>query len=419
MIEAKKSTVLFVAYGASHVQMIIPLLRNLGTRPDLKIRVLALTTAGNALRKEGIPYFGFRELIRPTEDSRAIDFGKLLSTGLDGKVVPIDESIAYLGLSYTDLVDRLGEKEAEEAYRSKGRQAFLPLRVMERLFNDLRPELIVTTISPRAEQAAIMTAHSMGIPSICMIDHFDYHSIERAGKPGYGDTVCVLTESVKKMLIEAGRRADEISVTGNPAFDELADEDLLSRSMEFRRTKGWDNEKVILWASHKEPIAHPFTGTKGDPSLPRRIEKTLFEIIERHPEWRLVVRPHPNEQVDYGRLPDRVESSGADDELAVLLNAVDAVVVMTSMVGLQGSFLGKPVVSVDMSVFSNDAPYKEIGFSLGIDSLDELEGALQTSLSRKAAPPDGFPPCGQATENVIKIIDDILAGKSQYKTETK
>ncbi len=412
MKEDKKHKILFVTYGAGHVQMIIPLYRELSKRAELILTVLGMTTAGKALEQRGIPYMGFKDLIRPQEDSRAIDTGKRLNKGLGRGSVPLDESIAYLGLSYTDLEERLGREEAKELYNLKGRQAFLPLTVMERLFKELSPDLLVSTISPRGEKAAILTARKLVIPSICMVDYISNISIKRASEPRYGDVVTVISEGVKKMLVKAGRDERDIVVAGNTSFDALSSPELASQSARLRELKGWGDKKIILWASHKEPERHPFTGAPGDPTLPRRIEAALFEIISRHTEWSLVVRPHPNEVVDYGPLPDGVQESGREDHLETLLGAVDVVVIMSSIVGMQARYLAKPVIQISLTSFFNDAPYREAGLYTIIDSLDELEDALKDKLSTGTSSyPEGFPPCGQATENVIRIIDKILSKK--------
>lgn len=403
MARVKKKKILFIAYGGGHVRMIVPLVHELLKRPDTTVTVLGLTTAGKILEKKGIPYIGFRDIIRQ-DDTRAFEMGRELCQGLVSDLIPIEETIAYLGLSYADLEERLGVNEAREAYRLKGRQAFLPLTVMMRLFKELQPDLVVTTISPRAEEAAIMTAHSMGIKSLCMTDHFSGPATMKAKEPWYGNVVTVLSERVKNSLVEAGRNPDDIVVTGNPAFDELANTDISSQAASIRASRGWGKDRVILWASNIEPARHPTSGAPGDPHLPRNVEAALLKIIKTHPEWRLVLRPHPNEHIDYGQLPDRVESSGAEDNLNVLLSAVDVVIVLVSAVGLQARFLGKPLVSIEESMFCVDASYRAAGLSLGVDSLDKLEAVLEKAITKDADYPEGFPPCGEATENVLKVI---------------
>ena len=91
----------------------------------------------------------FKELIQP-DDSRAIEHGTRLAEEMhkDSKVQSLEESIAYLGLSYADLEDQLGVVEAKKEFTRKGRQAFLPLAPIRRLFDQIQPDVLLTTNSP-------------------------------------------------------------------------------------------------------------------------------------------------------------------------------------------------------------------------------------------------------------------------------
>ena len=144
-----KKKLLFVCYGGGHVAIMIPLLRELAGRTDIECTVLALTTAEQRLREAGFSSLGFRHFLR-ADDSCARDMGERLIEGVDHHTVSAEESLAYLGLSYCDLVSQMGENEAKRLYAEKGRAAFLPLSVLERVMDSVQPDLVVTTTSPRA-----------------------------------------------------------------------------------------------------------------------------------------------------------------------------------------------------------------------------------------------------------------------------
>lgn len=400
------ATVLFVTYGGGHVNMVIPVARSL-LEQGVQVQVLGLTTAGAALERAGIPSLGFRDLVMPG-DTAALARGERLAAGLPPGSVPYEETVAYLGLSYADLEARLGAEEAERRYASEGRRCFLPLTVMARALDLLQPDLVVATNSPRAERAAIMAASAKGIPALCLVDLFATQEIAWIGEPGYADRVCVLTESVRRRVIERGRRPGEVVVTGNPAFDRLAMPGVVKRARAFRAERAWGQRRVVLWASQPEPERHPFTGATGDPSLPRRIEQTLMAMLRAHPDWQLVIRPHPSENLQFPELLPRVAISTQDDDLAVLLQAVDVVVTMTSTVGLEAALLGKPVVAVGLSVSRDDAPYASLGLARGVEQLDELEAALIETLDGRWQPAAGLPLVGQATANVVREIQAML-----------
>ena len=402
------STILFVSYGGGHVNMLIPLLRRLRKRDDLRCVTLALTTAAHELARHGLDSRGFASLLHE-DDTVARSHGERLVAKLpEGGGISRAESIAYLGLSYADLEARLGVEGAMKEYTAIGRQAFLPLEPMRRLFDEVQPDLVVTTISPRAEKAAQLIARERGIPSLCLVDLFARPSLRRAAESGYGSRVCVISEGVREWLIEAGREADEIVVTGNPAFDKLSRNDLDEAARNLRARRGWGEERVILWASQIEPERNPFSGSRGDPELPKRIEQALLDILARRSDWRLVIRPHPNEPVRTMPELERVEMSGPDDDLHTLLAAVDLVVIMTSTVGVEARLLGKPLISIDLSVFSLDTPYQDAGLSYGVNDLAELEKTMEDALATPAQLPAGFPPPGGATDAVLAEIDSLL-----------
>lgn len=403
-------TALFVTYGGGHVNMMIPVLQKLRERADLRCVPLGLTTAGAALKKEGIPSRGFASLIR-SEDTHALRWGEKLAAAMHaGGNVPREETIAYLGLSFADLVDRVGEAEAARAYKEKGRMAFLPLGPLRRLMDEIRPDVVVSTISPRAEEAALRVTGERGIPSLCLVDLFGKTELTRAATPGYGTRVAVLSHGVGHRLAACGRPEKEIVVTGNPAFDHLIPLRWEAAGRALRAARGWDGRRVILWASQEEPAIDPFSGARGDPCLPLEIEHALEALTARHRGWRLVVRQHPNQPPRQKLASPNVDLSDSREPLPALLAAVDAVVIMTSTVGLEARMMGKPVVSIDLSVFSKDIPFAEEGLSEGVTDLSNLEGALERAFAASPGPVAGFPATGTAVESVVRTIDMLLGG---------
>ena len=400
-----KKKILFVTYGGGHVNMIVPVARQLIQQDCCDVKILALTTARKAVEEAGLPCFSMRDVPLSKEANR---YGKELLHKIGGSHpdVPYNESLAYMGLSYEALVKEHGEIEAAGLYARKGRQAFLPVSLMKQIISEGNYDLVVATNSPRAEQAAILTAGELGIPALCMVDLFALQEVEWIGKTGYANKVCVLADSVKNMLIDAGRSPDEIVVTGNPAFDRLADPAIKKKAKVLRSKKGWGNKKVILWCSQPEPEVHPFTGKKGNPNLPLTIEKELQKICNKYEAWHLFVRPHPSENLDT-RMQLKGVEYGQVEDLYELLYAVDLVVVMSTTVGLEAALIGKPVVALNMSIFSPDMPYADMGIAYGVDCLEELSDTLQEALKKRALS-TGLPPVGHAAHAVCEVITGML-----------
>ncbi len=403
-----KKKVLFIAYGGGHVNALIPIIRTLSKDSGYSVEVLGLTTSAATLEREGIPYFGFRHIITDA-DELAHEWGEKLAKGTSHQSVSYAETVAYLGLSYQDLIDRLGEEEAARRYKNEGRQAFCPITVLGRLLKKIKPDLVFATNAPRAEKAAILCAGQMGVPAICLVDLFGMHEMEWIGQGGYANKVCVLSDFVKDLVTRGGRDPNDVVITGNPAFDRLADDGLQEKANKFRLQKNWENDRLILWASQPEFKQHHFTGAKGNPELPRQVDQVLIKALKNHPDWRLIIRPHPSEDLKNLKWPERVELCDSTTDLPVLLKASDVVITLTSTLGLEAALLGKPLITIDLSIYTDEVPFTKMGISLSIRNLDHLEDSIAETLKKNWTIKTKFPKIGSATSNVVKVIEEVLS----------
>jgi len=183
--------VLFVTYGGGHVNALLPVIQNLSRRrADVETHVLGLTTAASVLREAGVPFLGFKDVLR-ADDHVAIEHGRRLAAETPGQVDP-EESLAYLGLSYADLVAQRGEQGARTAYAEKGRMAFLPITALERVFDRVQPDLVVSTNSPRGERASMVLARDVETPEGHSLRRFYDLKLERARSPLFALTWLIM-----------------------------------------------------------------------------------------------------------------------------------------------------------------------------------------------------------------------------------
>ncbi|WGV15413.1 hypothetical protein [Fuscovulum ytuae] len=91
--------------------------------------------------------------------------------------------------------------------------------------------------------------------------------INSLSRPDFGHHLFVLDEIVRQRMIQNGRSSDEVTITGNPAFDTLLDPALIDagRRLRAERGRGEQDRVVILSASIPEPERHPFTGEPANP----------------------------------------------------------------------------------------------------------------------------------------------------------
>lgn len=400
---------LFVTYGGGHAHMVLPVVQWFAKHTAIDVQVLALTTAAPVFANAGIAVLGFKDFVRP-EDAAALAWGERLLAGNTSAQVELGQSVAYLGLSYSDLEQQLGVAEAATAYARFGRQALRPVGVLRRIIQQLAPSVVVATSSPRAERAALEAAGQLGLPCVCLVDLFAIDEIAWVGQPGYASRVCVLNQGVADRLLAHGRKPEEICVTGNPAFDGLRSEESLAAGLALRVELGWKGQQVVLWASQPEPAEHPSVpGRKGDTSLPARIRAALEAWALAAPGRILVVRQHPSEAPLQPSLHPQIIQHGRNFELDALLNAVDGVVTMNSTVGLQGHIAGKNVIQVLGSMFDDSAPLAQYGMAEACDDLAKLPvllAAWQTSDTQRKIEPSRLG--RSAAQAVSRVISGLL-----------
>jgi hypothetical protein len=395
--------VLFVCYGSGHVTMVLPVAKALQEGGLASVQVLGLTTAAPVVKAAGLHLLQVRDFAG-LDDAAALARGLELATAM-GQVADVEESAAYLGLCYSELVEEVGEEEAQRRYQSDGRQAFLPKRLLSRILAAVQPDLLVVTNSPRAERAAVLAAREQGLPAVCMVDLFAVDEVRWIGEAGYADRICVLNDHVKRFLIEAGRRPEEIHVTGNPAFDVLRSADLREQGLALRARSGWKDKHVLLWPSQVEPERHPFDGRRGDPLLPSRLLAALVDWTLKQDDIVLCVRPRAGERVP--DLPDdkRIRVTGQDWPLPELLAAVDTVVTLSSTVGLEGALAGARLIQVLGSMFDDAMPLGRFGIADAVVPLGGLEPALQ---QWARAPRRAGEQVAAATPRVLAVLREFL-----------
>ena len=397
-------TALFVAYGSGHIKMLIPVAQALTASGLGRPLVLALTTAAPAARAAGLEVVQFKDFVAPGDEA-ALAHGRRLMAALGAPVADADETTAYLGLSFADLVAEVGLQEAESRYLYKGRQAFLPTATLSRVLKKIRPDLVVATNSPRAERAAIVAARQLEIPSVCVVDLFAIDEVKWIGKPDYADRVCVLNASVRQFLITSGRGAEQVVVTGNPGFDALNTTTAMAQGQQLRRSQGWAGRRVVLWPNQVEPAVHPFDGRTGQPDLPTRALAQVMAWVLTHDDVVLCVRSRAGEPAPL--IPDdaRIVLTGQDWPLAPLLHAVDLVVTLSSTVGLEGHLAGCRLVQVLGSVFDSAMPLAHYGIADEAVVVAEIPQALSRWIN---APRRAMQHLQPATAQVLDVVVGLL-----------
>ena len=407
---SQRPRVLFVTYGGGHVSMVLPVIQAMAKQNMVQCMVLALTSAATATRAAGIETWQFKDFLEP-DDAQALAWGSELASTLEsGGTVDPQETQAYLGLSFQDLVLKHGLDAARKMYAQYGRHCFLPVPTIRRIIKKLKPDLVVMTNSPRAEQAAGLVASELGIPALCINSTFAIDEIAWLGKSDFCDVLCVLNDSVRQRFIAAGRLPEQVVVTGNPAFDALFQAPLKAAGAELRRQLPLGVCQVLLWASQPEYVSHPTApGLTGEPDLPCRILSQMLTWAQAAPQRHLLIRPHPNQQMEDPLLPCATMVPPSRCEVAVALHACDAVATSTSTVALEGNALGLPVLQVRGSIFDHSMPLASMGLAREC-SVDGVPRAIEAMFADHSSPagaqPQQYQSCAadRVAEQVAKLL---------------
>ena len=399
---------LFVAYGGGHISMVLPVMHQLRLLdPEIECVLLALTTAYPLATKAGEQPLGYKDFLHLVDAPSAVRWGEILLGSNNSPDVTREESIAYLGINYLDLISQNGEAGAAQLYAEKGRYGFLPVRFMNLLIEMVKPDVVIATNSPRSEEAALTAAVTRGIPSVGMVDLFGLDSdpyVLRVAKP---DFTCVLAESVRKRLIQRGFAATGVKVTGNPGFDGLFNPRNYELADVFIRRKGWLGKDVIFNAGSWEPVAHVDTPVPAGRSFPVEIEGILRRYVTARTNTALIQRYHPGDWFTYVRLPDdpNVHFSEPPNELIHPLLIASSVVVNTnSTVGLEAAVIGKPVISIENSPSVHEwFSLAKLGVSYPSATHFDLPATLDAVLSHRRGS-TAFSSDGQAARRVACVI---------------
>lgn len=406
---SRKFKILFVTYGGGHVRMALPVAKRLANNPDYDVTYLGLTTAAQMILDSGIRLLRFSDLVIPDVDNEALKLGRELSKSVDNNLVPVSETIAYLGLSFSELIQDLGRNQALQQYDSIGRHAFRPVRVLRRAIERVMPDLVVITNSPRAEHAASLAANELNIPVLCLVDLFAIDEVKWIAGSSYAKAYCVLNDSVKEFLVDSGCKKDSIFVTGNPAFDRLLDSSLPLKAKKLRANKSCVDKFIILWPMVDEPNRNPFTGELGSSSNPAKALSEIVKFVLSREDVVLWVRPRPGASFSFPEKDSRLVVTDNSWNLSETLYAVNLVIAMNTTIAVEAYLTGAPVLKVLGSVFDRAMPLKKYGIAFKEVQIADIYDVLSESILTINRSTRAFE---NATEKV-KLVVDRLVGLPQ------
>ena len=274
------SRVMVVTYGGGHVNVLLPIIKRLTARGD-DVLVLGLTVAGKVLNKHNIPFKTYTDFFDTKLDADALKFGKELAKDVfvDGKGISLRDTEIYLGIGMRDLIVTHGEERAKELYAKHGRKMFLQTHTLGRIIDNEKPDMIITTNVPRSERAATIAGNERGIPTLNISDYFEFED----RFPLEGNRIAVMSEITKQNLVKRGVAEERIVITGQPAFDNIAEQAREIKRSDVLKMHNLDESKkwIVL-------------GTQPLDTTPQIIRSVLRAAKELE-DANVVIKPHPGE----------------------------------------------------------------------------------------------------------------------------
>lgn len=403
--------VLFVAYGGGHITMVAPVVRELALR-GVECHVLALTTGYRKAQQLGLQPLGYRDFSHLVPSlERVLEWGAERLSGNQHPDVDRLESQLYLGINFAQWVRDHGQAQAVSMYATLGRRGFYPLDFMGAVLREVKPDLVVTTNSPRSEQAAVEAAFGLSIPTLSMVDLFVRPSDAFCQRPRYADKLTVISAEVKQVLQSIGIASSRIVATGNPAFDTLASQEVRRQALDFRQRLGWEGRKVVMFAGHGEDFPDTPLAWRGT-RLGIEVTSQLLGWVEQNEDRALIVRYHPSESHLFPQLAPHASVHRSEPSLEPLhpvLLASDIVVVQTSTVGLEASLAGCAVLCLKFapSVRQSSYNYAELGLAQPVESLPELIRTLDSDTPLRRIDPADYS-VGQAGAKVATVALGLM-----------
>jgi hypothetical protein len=290
----RKKKILIVSYGGGHIEIVKSIINDCIDFEKFDVDLLALTVAYDSVNSPRICKYRVSDFKFLFEDAiPEIEFWgkKLLKDNYDSSSnIPINEIIFYLGISFYDLVNEMGEELATQTYKIKKRQSFNPKNTLKVILKHLKPDFLFTTNSPRMESASIYAAKELHIPSIQILDLFgDDFPVPSA------DTIIVMNEFVRGKLLDNGI-TKKILPLGQPIFDETFQKVCDINKLNVLKKLGYNvNDRILLFCPTPYYLwndDNSINGIEDESKINIPIFNILFNLNFKY-GIKIILRPHP------------------------------------------------------------------------------------------------------------------------------
>jgi len=283
------------------------------------------------------------------------------------------------------------------------------------------------------ERVFVGAAAQIGLPSLSLIDFWTNYT-RRFSKDGKNlthvpDKIAIMDEYTFDEMVQEGFDPVKLVITGQPAFDDLADwrsDFSHERRDEIRQELGLkEGELFVMFASQPltslygtDNIQEEYLGFDEWTVLGMLIQKLEEINIEVGAKIHLVIRPHPREEIALFRnyssqvIPVTLVESGTARSQVM---AADLVVGMNTELLVEACYLGCITLSLQPGLRHPDRlPTNRLGFSRAVYQENEIKPALLELLLNEKSPDavlenvKKFKLRGKSAVNVARLIYEMI-----------
>jgi hypothetical protein len=368
--------VFLVSYGGAHSEALLPIIQEMAGRPELEVTVLGLTVAQPFFLDHGVSVFSLTEIFKlaDLDSSTFMEQGQALIDRHGIAIhpsIPKDDSALYFGMGWQDLVQEHGQQEASRRFDLNGRKSFLPINICTALLQRLSPDVVISTSSPRFERAFISAASKLRLRSLVVVPAFVSEELVWLSEGNYADKLCVFHSRVKQDLIKAGRRSDDIVVTGNPAYEGLLSE---VENLPVRSDTVFGKPRV-LYLAQSERLPNSPSDLPDENAVMSGVIQSLG-ALERAGQCAPAVRFHPNQTEGERQTGIGIRVVQHDVSLAQCARDFDVVVTANSSAAVQLALAGLPVIEIGWSARAGTVPFASLGPTQRISNPEQLQSAI-------------------------------------------
>ena len=342
--------ILLVTYGGGHSNIINPILNEFKNE-KIELVCLALTDAYESLRHYN--KYDSIQIKKISSYSNLFNqdlpdikyWGNFIVNTMDRKkIIDLDESILYLGLSMLELVRLYGTNKAIHLYKERGRTVFLPEIISRKIIKFERPDIVFATNSPRMEKSIILAAIQLKIKNFQINDLFGYEAINIVS-----ENIIVMNDFVKKE-VELKRKCN-LYTLGQPALEASynkirnIDENLL------KKNNSLDPEKINITFFTQQLLYKDENGVVlglKDNDIIINAYYNLFKKLRKYSKFEIFLRTHPNQDASiYNKLLKLSKHLNPIMSSFESIKISDIVIIQDSTIGLEALISNKIVFTFE------------------------------------------------------------------------